>query len=240
MWVFAEPHAKFFEYVKEEFKKIYPNVNITVEVSEYNALFDKLTVVANSGGEGAPDMCDVEQGVFGRYITGDDIIFEPLNSYLETAGKTDAIAKGRQALYTWKGNIYGLEHALCPVVMAYRKDIFEENGIAMPIKTWAEFTQAGLQLKEKGISIINVHALPGGVRDIVDVVTRSANSDVVDTEGNVRINTKAWIDTVKMVYDWTNTQKIALTYEADQDRFAQMADNKVGDHDRRRLGNRLA
>ena len=69
--------------------------------------------------------------------------------------------------------------------------------------------------------------MPGGVQDVINVITRSADADVVDTEGNVRINTKAWIDTAQMVYDWVNTDKIAMTYEADQDRYGQIAENKV-------------
>lgn len=122
LWTFVNTHARFFRQAAEAFKKIDPDVEIDVKEIEYSTLFDKLAISLQTG-VGAPDLVDIEQGVFGRFLKG-DIKLVPLNSYLKKANKSTALAKGRQALYTYLGNVYGLEHALCPVVLYYRWDIF--------------------------------------------------------------------------------------------------------------------
>ncbi|MGH2353437.1 MAG: extracellular solute-binding protein, partial [Chloroflexota bacterium] len=51
------------------------------------------------------------------------------------------------ALYTWKGKNYGVEHALTPVVLYYRKDLFDRAGVkAEVLKTWDDYVEAGKKM----------------------------------------------------------------------------------------------
>ena len=197
LWTFADTHHRFFEYVRERFAENHPNVTVNLELYDGDAMWDKLTVIMASGGEGAPDMADVEQGAFGRFMKNESF-FEPLNSYLEKAGKTDAISKGRQDLYTWEGKIYGLEHALCPVTMMYRKDIFEEKGIKVPLKTWDEFREAAKKLDE-GQYMIGLGAAPLLRQDMVDIIYKSTGNDIVTMDGKININTQEFQDVIQML-----------------------------------------
>ncbi len=223
LWLFVDTHKAFFEEVTKQFKEQNPGADVKIELMEYNALYDKFTVIMQSGGQGAPDLIDVEQGAFGRFVKG-DIPFVPLNDLLSADGKMGAIVPGREALYKWDGNIYGLEHALCPVSLCYRADIFEECGIEVPIETWDDFREAGLKLKEKGYSIMSSSAK--GYQGWQDLISRAANSDVVDDNGNVVLNDN-WVKVAQMLYDFANTDKIMALYEAGPDQYKLFNENKV-------------
>lgn len=225
LWTFADTHHRFFEYVRERFAEDHPNVTVNLELYDSDAMWDKLTVVMASGGDGAPDMADVEQGSFGRFVKN-DTFFEPLNDYLEKAGKMDAISKGRQDLYTWEGKIYGLEHALCPVTMMYRKDIFEEKGIEVPLKTWDDFREAAKKLDD-GQYMIGLGAAPLLRQDMVDIIYKSTGNDIVTMDGKININTQEYQDIIQMLWDFIYTDKIATTYEVDQDLWNLISDGKV-------------
>ena len=69
IWAFAEPHAEYFRWVTEEYKKEHPDVNFTIEIMTTDALSERLAVINASGGEGAPDLVDQEQGFFSRFMS---------------------------------------------------------------------------------------------------------------------------------------------------------------------------
>jgi len=198
LWTFVNTHARFFRQAAENFKKIEPDVEIDVKEIEYNTLFDKLAISLQTG-VGAPDLVDIEQGVFGRFLKG-DIKLVPLNDYLKKAKKTTALAKGRQALYTYQGKVYGLEHALCPVVLYYRWDIFQQAGIKTPITTWDEWIQAGKKLTslKKFIS-----SLPP-----FDILLRQRKGNFFDEKGNMVADSPLVIETLKWVLATRDEDKV--------------------------------
>lgn len=69
-----------------------------------------------------PDIADIEQGTFGRFLRG-EVPLADLGPRLKQEGFWDKLITSRQALYTWQGKVYGVEHALTPVVLYYRKDL---------------------------------------------------------------------------------------------------------------------
>jgi arabinosaccharide transport system substrate-binding protein len=56
---------------------------------------------------------------------------------------------GRVEQYTYQGRVYAVDTGVCPVVLYYRQDLFEQAGITTPIKTWDDLIAAGQQLKAK-------------------------------------------------------------------------------------------
>src|SRR5919198_1033090 len=71
--------------------------------------------VAIAGGT-PPDIADIEQGTFGRFLRGEVPLIE-LGPRLKREGFWDKLITSRQSLYTWQGKVYGVEHALTPVVL---------------------------------------------------------------------------------------------------------------------------
>lgn len=144
--------AEYFRWVTEEYKKEHPDVNFTIEIMTTDALSERLAVINASGGEGAPDLVDQEQGFFSRFMSEEQMCYYPLDEFMERDDVTDKMVKNRLDLYAYDGHYYGLEHALCPVTMAYRKDLFEEYNIEIPT-TWEEYKAAAEEFAKHDIYI---------------------------------------------------------------------------------------
>ena len=225
IWAFADAHARYFEYIAEKYTELHPEVTFTVELMDNTALNDRLSVVISGGGEGSPDLVDIEQGVFSRYMSQDMMYFVPLNSYLENDGLMDDVVIARLNLYAYDGNYYGLEHALCPVLMAYRPDLFEQCGLELPT-TWEEYVDAAKVMKENGIYITADADLSNGETSIFreipiamgENIIRNSNGDFEITDG-----WKWWAEQYKAL------QQDGYVYlaEVDSDKYGAIAENIV-------------
>ncbi|KRF38049.1 ABC transporter substrate-binding protein [Paenibacillus sp. Soil787] len=199
VWTFANTHTKYYEDVKKQFESEHPDVNVDIKLLEYGALYDKYTVVTKSGGKDAPDLIDVEQSAFARYING-SVPFEPLDSYLQKNKLTDAIPKGRQALYTVDGKPYGIEIAACVSALYYRKDIYDKAGIDVSkIKTWDEFMEASKKLTGKDKFIFS-----GTLKDqgTFEMLLRQEGGDIVTADGKIGFNTSEGVSVLKRIRAW--------------------------------------
>src|SRR6266545_3074492 len=101
LWTFVNTHARWFRSMAEDYKK-QKNDKFELNVVEiaYNDMFDKLKLALLSGGEGAPDLADIEQGAFGQFLRGkkepDLVDLKPL---LSNGGYLDKLVASREALY---------------------------------------------------------------------------------------------------------------------------------------------
>lgn len=224
MWLFAETHGVYFRWATEEYTKLHPNVNFNVEVMQNDALQDRLSVVFNAGGEGSPDLVDIEQGTFPRYMSDSMMHFVPLNDYMTRDGQDGRMVEARLSLYNYKGNNYGLEHALCPVTMAYRPDMFEKLGIAPPT-TWQEYKDAAYKLKDEGIYIAQMGDFHTGVPGDLSIWLRAANADIVGADGNLQL-TDEW---KTVLADLVQMQKDGCIFAAEtsEDGWLQVRENRV-------------
>jgi ABC-type glycerol-3-phosphate transport system substrate-binding protein len=121
------------------------NPSFTLEVTEiaYPDMHDNLLVSLQSGGVGAPDIADIEQGRFGGFLVGGDPGLVDLRPRLEEGGYLEQLVAAREGLYSYEGKIYGIEHALTPVVLYYRADIWEGAGAdPAEFETWTILLQA--------------------------------------------------------------------------------------------------
>ncbi|MCQ6559373.1 ABC transporter substrate-binding protein [Paenibacillus mendelii] len=204
IWVFADPHKRFLEAVNEEFKKTHPDVTVDVNLMDANAMTDKYMILSRSGGDGAPDLFDMEQGQFPNFIRG-DVPFEPLDQYLEVDGLKEAMSKGRQALYTVNNKQYGIEHAATASALYYRKDIFDEAGINVAeLKTWDAFTEAAKKLtgKDKYIFPADSETRTGSDRTYFELLIKQEGGDVVTTDGGIGLDSPEAIAALKRMHDW--------------------------------------
>lgn len=225
IWAFAEPHAEYFRWVTEEYKKEHPDVNFTIEIMTTDALSERLAVINASGGEGAPDLVDQEQGFFSRFMSEEQMCYYPLDEFMERDDVTDKMVKNRLDLYAYDGHYYGLEHALCPVTMAYRKDLFEEYNIEIPT-TWGEYKAAAEEFAKHDIYISATKDMSmGGELDEIVLLLRAAGLDYVDENGKLNIT-----DEFKnIVMDYVQMQQNGMMYawETQDEAWPVVAEDKV-------------
>ena len=148
LWTFVNTHARWFRSMAESYAEEV-NENFTLNVSEiaYQDMHDKLLIAVQSGGVGAPDISDIEQGRFGGFLRGDDTGLVDMKDWLEEGGYLDDLVASREALYTYKGSIYGIEHALTPVVLYYRHDVWGEAGVdPATFATWDDYIAGASQV----------------------------------------------------------------------------------------------
>ncbi|MCY4537265.1 MAG: hypothetical protein OXE52_03445, partial [Chloroflexi bacterium] len=114
LWTFVNTHARWFREQAERYaEEVNADFSINVVEIAYADMHDRLLISIQSGGVGAPDIADVEQGRFGSFLRGGgDPGFVELNALLDEGGHTENLVSARQALYTSMGSVYGIEHAL--------------------------------------------------------------------------------------------------------------------------------
>ncbi|MBE2239558.1 MAG: extracellular solute-binding protein [Caldilineaceae bacterium] len=205
MWTFVNTHARWFREMADRYKEEKnPNFELNVSEIAYSDMHDKLQIALQSGGVGAPDVSDIEQGRFGGFLRGGDPGLVDLVDRLNEGGFTDELVATRQALYSYQGKTYGIEHALTPVVLYYRADIWEEAGIDMAaIETWDDFIAAAQQ-----VSTDDVKAIPF---EDHGALLRQRGGDWFDVDGNVALDTDLSIDTMNSILAWRDQYGIADT-----------------------------
>ena len=203
LWTFVNTHARWFREMADRYKQeINPNFELNVSEIAYGDMHDKLQIALQSGGVGAPDMCDIEQGRFGGFLRGGDPGLVDLSDWLNEGGYSDQLVQARQALYSYQGKVYGIEHALTLVVLYYRADIWEAAGIDMAqIETWDDFIAVAKQVSNN-----DVKAIPF---EDHGVLLRQRGSDWFDAEGNVMLDSAISIETMEQILAWRDVHEIA-------------------------------
>ena len=147
MWTFIAQHQEFFEKAAERWNSENPDRPIAVEVTTlgYDDMHNKLKVALQAD-EGAPDMCDVELGQFPNILAFSDKLVdltEAMSPYMAD------LVQARLEIYAKDGKYYGAPLHVGAMVCFYDKAMLEAAGVNYEdIKTWDDWYQAGLKLKE--------------------------------------------------------------------------------------------
>ena len=200
LWTFAGTHARWFREQAERYQaEVNPDFSLNVVEISGDDMHDRLRISLQSGGAGAPDLADVEQGQFGSFLRGGgDPGFVPLNEFLNSGGYTDKLVAAREMLYTYEGVTYGIEHALTPVVLYYRADIWEGAGVdPQAFVTWDDFIAGARVVREQHPDAV---ALPVDV-NLPGLLLRQRGADFFDAEGNVTIDSELSVDTMNWILE---------------------------------------
>lgn len=153
--VLASPWDTEIDYMMtrvEVYQQLHPDVNVDVRTvcmgtSEHH---DKLLINLVAG-TGAPDMAAVEISYFSLFYEGLEEWFVDVTDWLKADDTFDQIYPARRTPYMKNGRLYGVGDEELPLgVLYYRKDIFDELGVAMPVGTWEDMIQVGLKAREQG------------------------------------------------------------------------------------------
>ncbi len=197
LWTFVNTHARWFREQAERYQaEVNADFNLEVIEIAYADLHDRLLISIQSGGVGAPDIADVEQGRFGSFLRGGgDPGFVELNALLDAGGHTENLVSARQALYTSMGSVYGIEHALTPVVLYYRADVWEGAGFdPQAFVTWDDFVDAGRAIVAENPDVVPLHIHNG----LHELLLRQQGHDYFNADGEVTIDSEASI----ALMDW--------------------------------------
>jgi ABC-type glycerol-3-phosphate transport system substrate-binding protein len=193
IWTFVNTHARWFRSMGEDYQaEVDFDFNLDVSEIAYTDMHDKVQIALQTGGVGAPDIADLEQGRFGGFLRGADPGLLDIKDRLSEGGYLEDLVLNREALYSYQGKIYGVEHALTPVVQYYRADVFESAGVDMDaLVTWDDFIAAGQAVSTDDVKAISFSAP-------AELYVRQRGFDYFDADGNITLDSDICIDTM----DW--------------------------------------
>jgi arabinosaccharide transport system substrate-binding protein len=148
LWTFADPHYHAYVQARPAFEEQHPGTRVDMQLVTGDAVTYRLRSAFWADLD-VPDVVETEISSAGSFFQGreDDIGFMDLKPLLERDGLLDRIVKSRFSPFSHRGRIYGMPHDVHPVMLAYRRDIFEAEGIdAAKLETWDDFVAAGRRI----------------------------------------------------------------------------------------------
>lgn|GEM_PF-101322 len=151
-WTFAKTHYDFYKASVPSFEAAHPGVTVDVQLVSGAAVTTRLQAAFWADLQ-VPDLVETEISSAGSFFRGSmkNIGFEDLTDRIKSSGLWDEMVRTRFSPYTHRGRIFGIPHDVHPVQIAYRRDIFEREGIdASKIHTWDDFIKIGHELTVPG------------------------------------------------------------------------------------------
>ena len=129
-------YIDYFMSRADEFSAMHPDLNITYDFQvDLNVADNTLNQLA--AGEQIPDLVGIERGWFGRLMK-DGAIAQFFVDLTPLIGDRAAdYSPGRWSIYSYQGEIYGIESSLTPAVLYYQPALFEAAGVEVPT-TWEQ------------------------------------------------------------------------------------------------------
>lgn len=151
LWTFEA--SRYDTYTDPEniaaFAARHPGIEVEIQNIPAQALMNRLRSAFWAGLE-VPDLVELEISSAGSVFRGpvEEIGFLDLTPYIKANRLHERMVATRFPPYQSRGRQYGLPLDIHPVVLAYRRDLFEEHGIdAESIDTWDAFIEAGRKLR---------------------------------------------------------------------------------------------
>ena len=134
----------------------------------------------------------------GSFFRGplEDVGFIDLTPYLEADNLLERMVPTRFAPYSNRGSIFGLPLDIHPVMLAYRRDILEEEGIDVSqIETWDDFVRIGKQLTVPGKRFMIM--LKEATQGHLEMLLFQRGGGYFNKEGQLIMDNELAVDTLK-------------------------------------------
>lgn len=148
LWTFADTHYNHYRESIPEFERKHPGVKVDLQLVSGQAVTSRLQAAFWADLD-VPDLVEVEISSAGSFFRGplEDVGFLDLTDRIRRSDLWEGMVQARFAPYTSRGRIFGLPHDVHPVMLAYRRDIFEKEGVDVSrIRTWDDFIRVGRKL----------------------------------------------------------------------------------------------
>lgn len=172
-------YIDYFTTRQAEFDAMHPDLKITYDFQVDSQVADN-TLNQLAAGEQIPDLVGIERGSFGRFMK-DGAIAQYFVDLSPLIGDRAAdYSAGRWSIYSYQGEIYGIESSLTPAVLYYQPAIYEAVGVDVPT-TWEQvLNDVGPKLAAAG------HAFTFATNDDswFQMYFNQRGGDLFDVDGN--------------------------------------------------------
>src|SRR5215213_435027 len=137
----------------QAFNQKYPDVMVNIQTFDYETVHTNLlnSIVA---GTGAPDLCAIDVLRLTQYIDWLVDLSAHRTEY------DDYFVSPVLDLGSYQGKLYGLATDSEPMGLLYRKDIWDQYGIAEEdIETWADLAEAGNKVNQDSGGAVSLYAM---------------------------------------------------------------------------------
>lgn len=191
MWTTDHLYIQFFGARAKEWERNYPQYKFTYNFLQlnYQEMFDKV-LASLAAGSGAPDLIGLEINAFSRFMKGDIALKTLVDLTPRIGAQRSEFVEARWDPYIFKGRIYGVESALCPAGLYYRKDILDAAGIKTPFDSYQDLLAAGRILKKQGKYICVAERVGStGLGPIVFMeLFQQQGGHIFDADGRLTLN----------------------------------------------------
>lgn len=145
VWTFEHSRSQLYEEQEADFEAAVGNQELVVNNIAYEALQSRLRSALWADLD-VPDIVELEISGAGSFFRGEieHVGFLDLTPYIEKDNLDELIVATRFTPYRNRGRQFGLPLDIHPVMVAYRRDIFEELGInPEELRTWDDFLRVG-------------------------------------------------------------------------------------------------
>lgn len=181
----------------EAFKQAHPNIEIEYQLMGQTDLYQKFLIAANTGDK-MPDIVAVESSNLAQMVS--------IDALYDLTEKT-APYRDKMVPFKWEDamkddKVYAMPWDSGPVVMFYRKDIFEAAGlptepeqVAERIKTFEDYKEAGNLIKEKTGKAMFADSRTRSNNRFFETMMWQRGQWYFDKDGNVSLDAPEVIET---------------------------------------------
>ena len=145
----GEPRFGWYGLI-DEFERVHPHIRVVIGPTDRGQDLQKLLsgVVGNS----PPDVFRRESGLFGDIAARDILMplddFIEQDKHLESGLHEEDYYPGVWEQCMYNGHVYAIADSLCPLVLAYNRDLFRKAGLDpdRPPRSWDELVECARKL----------------------------------------------------------------------------------------------
>lgn len=164
VWGYDEGTLVGLKSQTDAFKQKHPDVEVDLKVFGYEDVHTNLLNAIVSG-SGAPDLCTIDTLRLTQYVDGlvDLSAHRPEYESVFVPPILD--------LCSYQGKLYGLALDSEPVGLLYRKDIWDQYGIAdEAVQTWADLAAAGNKVDQDSGGKVKLYAISENESSLYEVL----------------------------------------------------------------------
>jgi len=196
LWTFARQHCQAYVDATPAFEAAHPGTKLEIQLVHGDAVSRRLRAAFWADLD-VPDLVEVPIDRAASFFRGpvEDVGFMDLQPYLQASGFGDRIVQTRLAPYTSRGRVFGIPHDVHPVMLAYRRDIFEAEGIdPAHLQTWDDFVRVARRITVPGERYMI--ELNDAKADEYNVFLYQAGGGLFDADGNLTMDSEIALETL--------------------------------------------
>ena len=216
--LFSKEHKAAYEKVIPSFEAKH-GVKVQLQLIDPRTLQTRLSAALLSGAE-VPDLVELIEPSIGYFTKGPlaDVGFVDLTERIATEGLRERMVASRFALWSSRGRVFALPHDVHPVMLTYRRDLFEKLGITPEdLTTWDDVLAVGRKLSARttgadGVPEHYLLDLPVDGSFGITTLLYQADGGLFDAQGRVRFDDAVARRVVRWYAQATRgSQRIAVT-----------------------------